>query len=371
MTAVGPTLSSVTRSTRGPAVVVALLVLVTALLALLGGTRPGGALDPRAYDPSGSHALAALLERDGTRVRVVRSAGEALAGAGPSATVLLPFPDGLSDRELRRLAPAPGGLVAVGAGPNAVAALGLPVTVEGGRLTGVRRPACALPLALRAGTVRLGGPGYRSPVGTSCYASGGLAGLVVLPAGRVLLSSGDPLTNERLADEGDAALALGLLGGADEVRWLLPSGTAAPVGGRRSLTDLLPSWVGLAALQLGIAVVLLALARGRRLGRVVVEPLPVVVRAAEAVEGRGRLYRATRARGAAAEALRAASRDAAGRRLGLPPSGAGLVELAAVRTGRRAADLEALLYGPVPVDDAALVRLAADLTRFDSEVAAP
>jgi hypothetical protein len=105
----------------------------------------------------------------------------------------------------------------------------------------------------------------------------------------------------------------------------------------------------------------------------VTEPLPVVVRAAESVEGRGRLYRSAKARDRAADALRAASRDAAVRQLGLglAEDPAALVEAAAGRTGRAPAEVHDLLYGPVPADDPALVRLADALTRFDSEVLSP
>ena len=367
MTSTGPTVRSVGRSVRWPVAVGLGLVLVTAALGLVAGGSAGGELDPRSYDPRGTHALAALLERGGTAVQVVRSGAEAVAAAGPHTVVVLPFADELSPDDLRRLGRAPGGLLAVGAQQDAVDALGLAVTVDPLSTAGVRRPACDLPVAVRAGAVRIGGPGYRG-AGTGCYAAGGRAALLALDRGRVLLGSADPLTNERLDQEGDAALALGLLGPADRVLWLLPSATEVPAGGRKGLLELLPDRVLAAAGQLGIAVVVLALWRARRLGRIVEESLPVVVRAAEAVEGRGRMYRAARARQAAAGALRSASVDAAARRLGLTGA-AGLVERAAGRTGRPAATVQDLLYGPVPVDDATLRRLAEDLTRFDREVA--
>ena len=64
---------------------------------------------------------------------------------------------------------------------------------------------------------------------------------------------------------------------------------------------------------------LLALWRARRLGPVVAEPLPVVVRAAETVEGRARLYRRGGARGQAARgAARRRPVAGSGRALGLP-----------------------------------------------------
>lgn len=366
-TSAGPTLRSVTRSGRGPVLAVAGLVLVIAVLALISGTSPSGPLDPRSYDPQGTHALATLLERGGTPVQVVADGTQALSASGPRSVLVLPFPEQLPTAELALVSRVPGGLLVLGAEQDAVDALGLSAVVDPPSGAQVRRPACDLPVAVRAGAVRVGGARY-SGAGTGCYASRGSAGLLALDRGRVLLGSADPLTNDRLGQEGNAALALGLLGSADRVLWLLPSAAAAPVGGRQGLLQLLPDRVVAAGLQLGLAVVVLALWRARRLGRVVVEPLPVVVRAAEVVEGRGRLYRAARARDAAADALRQASADAAVRRLGLRGP-EGLVEAASARTGRTPAGLQDLLYGPVPVDDAALQRLADDLTRFDTEVA--
>ena len=64
--------------------------------------------------------------------------------------------------------------------------------------------------------------------------------------------------------------------------------------------------------------VLAALWRGRRLGPIVAERLPVVVRAAETVEGHGRLYRARRLADRAAAALRDAARGRILPLLGLP-----------------------------------------------------
>jgi len=63
------------------------------------------------------------------------------------------------------------------------------------------------------------------------------------------------------------------------------------------------------ALQVFIAAALAALWRTRRLGPLVAEPLPVVVRASETVEGHGRLYRSRRSRGRAAAVLRDAARQ--------------------------------------------------------------
>jgi hypothetical protein len=323
--------------------------------------------------------VVALLRDGGVPVRRVETVDA--VRPGPDTTVLVPVPQLLAPHELGRLASMPGRLVVIGAegmelsAMGAAAVAGPPVDVEG------RRAACDLPAAVRAGEVDLGGTTYR-PTGAAdavgCYASSGRATLLQLPDQQLtLLGAGDLLMNDRLDRRGNAALALGLLGAGSDVQWLLPRPGGQDVEGGGSLTDLIPRGLTLAVVQLLVAAGVLALWRARRLGPVVAEPLPVVVRAAEAVEGRSRLYRAARARGTAAEALRAGTRDRVVRRLGLAvDSGrAAVVEAAGRRTGRDPAAVDALLYGAAPGDDAALVRLADDLSALEHtltrEVAGP
>src|SRR5690606_20082343 len=120
-----------------------------------------------------------------------------------------------------------------------------------------------------------------------------------------------------------------------------------------------------------VVVVLLAWWQGRRLGPLVTEPLPVVVRASETVEGRGRLYRSRRARDRAAEALRTGAVQRLVSRLGLQTSATpSEVTLAvAARSGRDPAAVNHVLYGPVPATDADLVTLAHELDDIERQVA--
>ena len=364
-TATGPTARSVGRSARGPVLIALGVAAVATLVSLAATTTQSGRLDPRAYDPDGSHALAALLSNRGVAVTVITTVEQ----VRPGSTVVVPFPERLTTAELRQLAPSP--LLLVGADSAALRGLGDPVDAQGSGRDEVREPACDLPAATRAGRVRLGGPGYTATgavASTGCYASEGRAGLLLLPARRhVLLGSGTLLTNDALDDQGDASLALGLLADRPNIQWLLPKiDRAGAASDHRTLRQLLPQGLKDGLLELVAAAVLLAMWRARRLGRVVVEPLPVVVRAAETVEGRSRLYRAARARDRAADALRGAARDRAVRRLALGGSttrGA-LLEAAAARTGLPPAELSDLLYGAAPGDDATLVRLADDLRTF-------
>ena len=71
--------------------------------------------------------------------------------------------------------------------------------------------------------------------------------------------------------------------------------------------SVVPAWFGPAMLLLASAVVVLGIARGRRLGPVVTEPLPVVVRASETTTSRARLYRRSRDRARMTAILRTAT----------------------------------------------------------------
>jgi hypothetical protein len=378
-TATGPTVRSATRSARGPVLVVAALVLVAVVLALLSGGR-GGRLDPDSYTPGGARAVAELLRARDVPVERVDTVEAVVAADRPDVTVVVPFPQALAPNELERLNEHAARLVLVGASQDTLDLLGAPVQAGPSVDVERRQPACALPAAEVAGEADLGGTTYSAEVAAAgCYSASGRATLLFAPAERlVLLGDGAALTNDRLDEHGNAALALGLLGDANRVLWLVPRpGRELPPGEQPPLSDLVPDSLKLGAWWLLVVAGVLALQRGRRLGRVVEEPLPVVVRAAEAAEGRSRLYRAAGARGTAAEALRTATRDRVAHRVGLPVHAdrTALVPVVAQRTGRAPSAVDALLYGGEPGDDTALVRLAGDLRTLEQtlnqEVAGP
>jgi hypothetical protein len=241
-------------------------------------------------------------------------------------------------------------------------------------------PACSLAAATAAGPVTTGYYSYRVPDGgVGCYPLvDGYALVAFEQDGRHVTLVGDatPFTNGKIADDGNAALALNLLSAQPKLVWLAPAtvGASADSSDRSSLTSLLPDRLKWAALQLAIAVVLLAIWRGRRLGRLVPEALPVVVRQAETVVGRARLYRRAQACGRAADALRASTRARLAARLGVAtsrfsPSGKDvLVDAIATHAGRDENDVGSLLYGSAPVDDRELVSLAQRLAALEREV---
>jgi len=379
MSSTDPGAGQVWRAVKGPLIVLVVVLLAGLVVALATGGPAGGQLDPRSPAPSGSRALAQILGDQGVQVDLVTTSAAMSATTGPDDTLLVVDPDRLAAAQVAVVRATGADLVVVSTtAPDRY----LPGVTAQPSDPGVRAPGCNLPAARRAGAADAGGIAYvtddaRLQEPHLCYSRDGRPSLVqaTVQGGSLvtLLGSSSPLTNSRLDDEGDAALTLGLLGANDRVVWYLPSATDVPPSAQKSFYDLVPDGVWWGLLQVGIAVLLLALWRARRLGAVVVEPLPVAVRAAETEEGRARLYRRNGARGQAAESLRAGVRSRLGGALGLPRrvDPPDLVSAVAARSGWSSADVTALLYGAAPADDAALVQLADRLDALEREVRRP
>jgi hypothetical protein len=374
-----PSGQQIWNAARGPALLVLAVIVAAVAIAALGGGQRAGLLDPRAVDPSGSRAVAEVLRDQGVRVDLVTTSAGLRDVAVAGDTVLVAFPDILRPEQARIVRDTGADLVLIGSHQPDQFAAGVRATAE--TAPEARQPVCALPVADAAGTADTGGISYEmSAEGGSdadgCYARQGAPSVVQVRAGGrtvTLLGNPQPLTNERFDDLGNAALVLGLLGQNSRLLWYLPSLTDVPTGAERSFYELVPDgvWWGLA--QLVIAVLLLMFWRARRLGPVVPEPLPVVVRAAETVEGRARLYRRAGARDKAAGSLRAGAVRRLVPLLGLPRRSApqAVVDAVAARTRRSVPEIGALLYGAEPADDAALVRLAGQLDALDREIRRP
>jgi hypothetical protein len=331
-------------------------------------SRPGRPLDPTSAHKNGSKALAVLLGNRGTQVTRTTSLSSA-SGAATDATVVVASPDSYSTAELRRLSAGAGRLVLAGPSVAALAAVA-PDVVAIGDAQGRAVPGCRVPGAASAGTVRLPqSTAYRTAVGAACF-----DGAVVIAPRLVVLGSADLLRNDTLSDDGVAALDLNTIsddGAARRVLWLLPS-TEASGRGAPSVWQLFPAGAHRAFGWLFVIAVLLVLWQGRRLGPAVSEPLPVVVRAAEVVEGHGRLYRRAGARDRAAAALRAAALARLATHGGMQRNTFDEVVTSVARvTGRSAPDVTRLLGGAAPTDDTALLRLASELDELEAAAGVP
>ncbi|MFI0486267.1 DUF4350 domain-containing protein [Actinomadura sp. 9N215] len=373
------------RSARGVVAAILAMIVIAVILAALRPSTSAQALDPESPKQDGSRALAQILRQNGTQVTVARHADDAVQAAGPGTVIVVTRTERLTNEDLGLLSNAPADLLLVRPTSFALADLVPQVRKDGPAFEDAADPGCPLQAATLAGSVAFhGSETYEVQGGsaTECYKTEyGSPRVVQVRNGAntvTVLGSTAPLTNRRLTEKGNAALGMNLASGVtgSSVVWLVPdlpeSGSGA---GQQSLTDLLPFGVKLFFLELLVAVVLVALWRSRRLGPVVAEALPVVVRSAETVEGRARLYRAGHARDRASDALRSGARERLVPLLGLPrsraqdPSAAQeIVTAVARRTTYDETYVGAALYGPEPLDDAGLVALSNVLDDLERQV---
>lgn len=374
-----PTAPNRWRRHRGTLLIAAGLVLAVAVVVIFGpGARTSDPLDPDNPAPSGARALAQVLGDQGVEVTVARGAAElASVDVGPGATVLVVNPEDLGRGALADLVDRfdRSRLVIAGAGPGATAALGsddLPgrVGVAEGRAAD-----CADPL-LSGLEVRVD-DAYAYPGSGPGDCFGGRYGSLVVEArpGVTLLGADQALTNDQILRGDNAAVALRLLGQQQDLVWFVPS--LSDLGGADgvSLQTLLPRWIQ-PAIGIGLLVVLsMMLWRGRRLGALATEPLPVAVKAIETTHSLGRLYRRAGDRPHAAATLRRAAvrRSAARLQLGRRAGAEEVVRAVARHLDRREDDVRALLSldSPAPTTDPGLIALASELAELDREVRRP
>lgn len=372
-TAVGPTVAQRWRTGRWVVLALIVIVAVATVGTLLTASRPGAPMDPQSTSPDGVRALVTLLRDRGVEVVEAGSVANVEGAARDDTLIVFAETSRLTDGEqLRRLADLPGDRLLLEPVSRVREALA-PQLRSDGVSSFAPRPGCDLREANRAGDAQLGlAQSYRAAEQglalTRCY-DGALVRYTEAGRTNTVVGTSEFMTNAGLLKQGNAALAMNLVGGAPRVIWYVPQEREG-AGGTASLSDLIPDQVGWIVLQLSLAVALLAIWQGRRLGPLVAEQLPVVIRASETVEGRGRLYRSRRARDRAADALRTATRTRLLPRLGLPanPQPPAVVQAVAQRTGTDPQGVAHAMYGPAPATDADLVIIAHQLDDIERQV---
>ncbi len=351
---------------------------------LLSATNPG---------PEGSMALVQVLEQHGVHViptDSLEATRTALAGVDThDATVMVFDPHWLMTPAQRSDVLSLGADV-VAVQPDILALSDLAPGVDlTGELSGSFPADCPVDAVQKAGTVSASGVGFRVTANkhgvdaaeeparnaTSCLTKKGTSGLVQLPrVGQTLslLGLGSALQNGTIATKGDAALAVNLLGAHRTLIWYVSSYADLQEAPTPSITELTPGWVTPLLTLLALVGIAAAMWRGRRFGAIVVENLPVVVRASETMDGRARLYSRARARLRALDALRIGTVERLARAVGLPRTATvgEVVDAAAALTGRDRSAVSALLLDAVPTNDGELVRLSDELLTLEAEVAA-
>lgn len=353
--------------------------LVTLLVAVLlgSGARTTGTHDPDNPEGTGAQAVARVLADQGVEVEVVRSAA-ALEDTpvDGGTTVLVTSPDNLGRSTARRLLAhaAAATVVVADPGPGAVDALGIDVdgstTVPGGP----RAAACTdAGLDVLRGLAVDVDRATAWPTTAGCFGGPGGWWLASADDGLLLLGAPGVLENEQVLRADNATVALRLLGQQDRLVWYVPDLADLGADDGVSLRSLLPPWLLPAVWLTGLTMVAVAWWRGRRLGPLATEPLPVTVRALETTHARGRLYRDAGDREHAVRALRQRSRSAAADHLRLPVHDTDtLVRDVARALGRRTDEVAALLddTAPPPRTDDELIHLAGSLAELDREVRA-
>lgn len=386
--AITPTLRSRLRSWRFWIVVAIAVVAAVGVSSLFNAAgRDTTVFGPENAGPTGARALVEVLRQQGVEVIPVGSLDEALAASADPATttVLLHDPDLLFDSaRMDELDGLGSSLVLVAPTVDLLdryapgIALGGEADADGEVVAD-----CDVPAAARAGQI-VPGSASLQPSGTGdaadfCYPDqDGLAHLATATAPPsigpdlpvAVLPDADSFDNESIATRGNAALALGLLGENQRLIWYHPTFADLPAGAPPTTAELTPEWVTPLMLTFLAVFVAAALWRGRRMGPLVVEDLPVQVPAGETIEGRARLYRRSSARGHSLDALRIGTVSRLAVLLKLPRTAPveTVLRATAALLGRPLPEIGELLIEREPRSDAALVEAANDLLRLESAV---
>ncbi len=360
------------------AVVVAVIILVNLLPGQETDDRP---LSPGNPAPQGARAVAEVLAAEGVEVVRADSFDDAVEelGDGPATLFLNDARQYLSATQVADLVDAADRAVLAAPGPRQLTALEEDFEVLGPLPLDLGDPPplaaeCPDTDATAAGTLSATGTAYSGAV--ECFpttvgdATGGL--FVTSEDGAVaVLGAPSILSNGSVTDDGNAALALRALGSAPTLVWYEPTGADIVSSGEGiDPRTLLPPWVDPLLVWLLACTILAMVWRGRRLGPLAAEPLPVVVRAAETAEGRARLYQDSRSVAHAAANLRAATLSRMARRLRVDRSASPVDVLEAMsrHSGRTRTELQQRLLDHTPTTPRELVLWAQELLDLEKEI---
>lgn len=381
-------------------VVAAIVVLLAAIVGFVlstGGedTRP---LHWESTEPDGGRAFVEVLRSRGVDVTTTESYDEARRMAAETGTTLLVHDSDtvlgtVERRDLARASAAGDGELVVAGGQDGFDGYTDSVSPAHSTVDAVDHsepmPAdCSWDVAQRAGAVtgsdapRWSSNGTSEGTVTVCYhhpwdqpGYGTVVREEFDDHGLTLLSDSSPLSNAQLDADGNAALVLGALGKQERVVYYYPSAddesrSADGGDGGASTLDLVPRWFGVAFLWLFPLLLVVMLWRGRRLGPLALERLPVIVPPVETVIGRAGIMQRSGARLEALRSLRTASLLRMARRLALPPDARSdrICDAVAAHTGRDPAEVRYALLEAVPASDRQLADISTLISTIESEV---
>jgi hypothetical protein len=357
------TATSQAKTKRVPVLMGAGLLASLIVIGLIAGagesSKSGPPLSPTSTSADGTRGLVLLLREYGADLHV----GQKLPDANTHAALLLH--DGLDNQSRQQLeAWVSAGGTLVLADPDSPLAPAITGPSGSGR-TG--RGTCDIPALDDVSEITIPfGIDFRvRGESMSCFGDGRTAFIVSAPRdrGRIVAIGGPEVFTNAVLDEGDnSVLAIRLLVPTERgsVAILDPN---APGSGTTTLGDLIADRVFQAILQIGVAFMIYALWRSRRVGRPVVEPQPVAIAGSQFVRAVGALQQRSRATDRAAATLRMDTRRVLSDRFGVPLNmdGATLATLASTRTGLDRNQVAAALSDTPVLDEASLVILGQQL----------
>ncbi|WP_449407936.1 DUF4350 domain-containing protein [Microbacterium maritypicum] len=363
------------RSLGGWAVVGALVLVGVFVATLVGVQMPNGrgSLDPEGVGDSGGMALAEILRDQGVDITVARTTTEARAALRDGTTLALANPYTLTDDGIRDLIAPAERVVFLSSGTHLLSLLDIGENAAAD--SAAVGPSCDVREFADVGTIRPDRV-FRPAAGVEgCFGSGDAAAVLIDEADgqtRAVVEGARLFSNAYLAENGNAALGLALLGQTDRLVWYVPSFEDTDIEAQSpdTLGSLTPGWVTPAILLLLLTGLAAALWRGQRFGPLVAETLPVTVRASETMHGRARLTAKSGDATHAAEAIRDGTRRRLARRLGLAVHATAdeVADAASDRLRIPRGTLQSVLQGALPADDPALVEYSRRLRELEDAV---
>ena len=355
-------------------VAISLIVLVIALIGFAVGSlgQNSNAMAADNPAPNGAQALVEVLRHEGVTVIVADSLEEATDAADdPENTTLFLYDASfyLDPQQTETALDLAETVVVLQPSYTTLELISSDLALAG-FTSGTRDADCSVPAAEAAEEITTSGEGYRILGGDAegCFADDDVFSLVQLD-GVTALGTESALSNGAILEQGNAALALNLLGANDTLVWYLP--TAADYDSEiATASELSPPWVLPVTLTLFLVGLAAILWRGRRLGPLIVENLPVTVKASETMQGRARLYERANARLHTLDSLRIGAIARLATLCGLPVLATvdEVIAASAAIASMDPAAVRHLLVEAQPASDRDLVRLSDELLVLEQTV---
>ena len=357
-----------------------IVLLGTVAISLSNATKSAEAMSATNPGPSGAKAIVEVLRHQGVRVTATATLDATRdAVRSPAQTTIFLYDPNffLSVEQIREVLGLATHVVLLD--PTYVMLDEIsPDIAPAGYVDGTLTAGCSVDAAIAAEQITGTGSGFRmigdDPDAETCFGSDeDVYSLVRFASGSTtytVLGATDALTNDLILENGNAALGLNLLGATDDLVWYVP-GIEDLAGDIPTTAELSPLWVLPVTLLFFLVVFTAGFWRGRRLGPLIVENLPVTVRASETMQGRARLYEKANARQHTLDSLRIGTIARLATACGLPVL-ATVDEVAAASAaiaGMDPAEVVRLLIDEHPATDRDLVRLSDALLDLEQRVA--